>query len=82
MVEQLIAWYEANFVAGWREAWKNFSSVRFGAYAAVATSVWNALSDEQRTALLNLVGVDVKWLVPIGCVVAVYLRLKKNKDEA
>ena len=71
------AWLNKQLVDDWQKA-LNFSSVRFGLYGGTLVSVWAALSDEQKASVLSLVGIDVKWLVPIGILVAIGLRLKRE----
>jgi hypothetical protein len=78
LMQKLIEWLDRHLIDDWAKAGK-FASVRFGAYSGVLASVWATLSDDQRSVVLGMIGVDVKWLVPIGIAVAVILRLKRQE---
>lgn len=78
-MNKLTAFLDAHLIPEWRQAW-TFLSVQWAAISAIAIAGWSALDDSQRTALLGLLGIDPKWVALIGIAVAVYLRLKNQKD--
>lgn len=79
-MNKFTTWLDTHLVSEWRSAWKLFS-IQWAAFGTVVTSVWAALDDSQRAIVLSWFGIDAKWLVPAGILIAIYLRLKKQGDQ-
>lgn len=65
-----------------------FASVRFGLIAAAAAEAWGLLTEEQRAALLEWLGLAPNRIVAAGALVAILFRIitlkpaKPEKDDA
>lgn len=72
---KFIAWLDGHLINDWRTVAHGIAA-KAGLLSMAGIAVWEALTDEQHAALLDLVHVDPKWALPVGVVCAVYLRLK------
>jgi hypothetical protein len=80
-MNKLVAAFDDHFIPEWRKCLK-FASVQFGVIATVGTSAWLGLSDEQHAFIASTLHIKPSWVLPIGCVYAIYLRLKAAPTKA
>jgi hypothetical protein len=73
-------WLDQTLVPQWRSAMKMLS-VQWGLICVSAAPVWAALSDEQREALLGILGIRPEWYVGAAVAIGIYLRLKNQGIE-
>lgn len=64
-----------------RRAWR-YASVRFGLLAAAGAEAWGLLSEDQRAALLDWIGVAPNRIVAAGALVAIAFRVVTLKPPA
>jgi hypothetical protein len=77
---KLADWLDGHLIDDWRKAYR-LLSVQFGAVATVAAGVWMGLDDDKQAALLRWAHIDVRWALPIGFVLAIVLRLKRQAPK-
>ena len=68
-------YFDKVLVPEWRKAWKMLS-VLWNSVCAAAAPGWLLLTDDQRTALLTLIGVKPAWIVGAAFLIGIVLRLK------
>lgn len=76
-MKKIIDWLDAHLIPEWRKAC-TLLSVQFGLVGSALAGVWLALSDDQQAALLAWLHINPKWVAPIGFLLAIYLRLKRQ----
>jgi hypothetical protein len=68
-------WLDEKLIPEWEKAWKMLS-VQGMAVMGVLTTVWLSVPDEDRSALASMVGINPGYLIVLGLLVNVYLRLR------
>ncbi|WP_431276290.1 hypothetical protein ACQ858_08555 [Variovorax ureilyticus] len=77
-------YFDKVLVPEWRKAWKMLSVI-WNSVCAAAAPGWLLLTDDQKTALLTLIGIKPAWIVGAAFLVGIFLRLKAqgiNVDSA
>ncbi|MBT2300354.1 hypothetical protein J7E70_07740 [Variovorax paradoxus] len=68
-------WLDTKLIPEWDKAWRMLS-VQWTAVMGVATTMWLAVPDSDRSAFASMLGINPGYLLLAGMAVNIYLRLK------